>query len=96
MVHARMRRSVARENPAAAPGLARRIGLTAATESTAMEVSGRRRALRWSSVAGRQPKRRHVSATDVAAAGTYRNELSRMDREGFIGEWSPLFGFPVA
>lgn len=39
---------------------------------------------RSSLVIGRQPNRRHVSDTEVAAAGTYWNERSRMERAGFI------------
>jgi hypothetical protein len=46
------------------------MGMTAATDSTTNATVGRRRLFRSSSVVGRQPKRRHVSATDVATAGT--------------------------
>jgi hypothetical protein len=46
------------------------MGVTAATDSTTNAIVGRRRLFRSSSVVGRQPKRRHVSATDVAIAGT--------------------------
>ncbi|HEV7574866.1 MAG TPA: hypothetical protein VGO85_02385 [Caldimonas sp.] len=48
------------------------------------EVSSKDRALRSSSLIGRQPNRRHVSDTDVAIDGTYRNAGSRMERAGFI------------
>src|SRR5207253_6114719 len=54
----------------AAVGAARLMGVTAATESTTNATVGRRRLFRSSSVVGRQPKRRHVSETDVAIAGT--------------------------
>jgi len=54
----------------AASSAARLMGVTAATVSTTNATDGRRRLLRSSSVVGRQPKRRHVSATDVATAGT--------------------------
>ena len=41
-------------------------------------------ALRSSSVVGRHPKRRHVSATDVSTDGTYWKVFSSIDWEGFI------------
>jgi hypothetical protein len=52
----------------------RLMGVNASTDP-----ADRRLLFRSSSVVGRQPRRRQVSATDVAAAGTYRNESSRME-----------------
>jgi hypothetical protein len=60
----------------------RRIGLLVAA-NVGIEVidvtAGPCRRFRSSAVVGRQPKRRQVSATEVATADTYRNEGSRIE-----------------
>jgi hypothetical protein len=65
-----MRRRSALQASTAAIDAARLMGVTAATDSATNATVGRRRLFRSSSVVGRHPKRRHVSATDVATAGT--------------------------
>ena len=52
-------------------GRVRVVGSSAARiQSTTSSAVGCRRALRSSSVVGRQPARRHVDATEVATEGT--------------------------
>jgi hypothetical protein len=65
-----MRRRSAFWLSTAVVGAARLMGVTAVTDSTTNATVGRRTLSRSSSLVGRQPKRRHVSVTDVAIAGT--------------------------